>query len=143
MSNVDETLADASHTTRAPKEIPDEWRHLFMQLTGPDSAHEWGLRAAIAITRFRKVNKHGPSFAQLFDTLLELRPHVEDEDSNRRVQKLAIYRFRHHVAIHWRRLGWIEWNHSARSLRAGRAFRAASRAWAKSQSLSRDSSARH
>ena len=131
MSTIDDTFANASQTTRAPKDLPHEWRQLFLELTGNDSAHQWGLRAAIAITRYRKVHGRGPSFAQLFDTLLEIRPGVEDENPDRRVPKYATYRFRHHVAIHWRRLGWIEWNHSARSLRAGRAFRAASRAWAK------------
>lgn len=126
-------LAEAGDHT-FPKHLPQEWRPIFLQMTGEDGAHSWGLKAAIAIARHRKTHHIGPTFAELFDELFSLPvdPHRAITTPPRHL-RAATYRYRHHVAVHWRRLGWIDWNHAPRSLRTGRAFRAASSAWAKSR----------
>jgi hypothetical protein len=113
-----------------PSDIPSEWLPWFEELTGPDSADGWGLRAAIAITRYRKANGRGPTFAELFDQLTAAQTYrVAEPSEPQQLSKHALYGFRHHVAVHWRRLGWINWNKGTRSLQVGRTFHTASRAW--------------
>jgi len=120
---------DATSTFRS------ELESLFEELTGDGSSREWGLQAAIAIARFRKQHRQGPTFTELFEEIV-IFPGAEETTHTppRHVRELT-RRFRHHVAVHWRRLGWIDWNHNTRSLRTGRKFRVASRAWIQSQQL--------
>jgi hypothetical protein len=114
-----------------PSEFSAAWVPLFETLTGADSANDWGLRAAIAITRYRKTHHQGPTFAELFAALeISAMPGpYSDVASATKSAWREVYQFRRHVAVHWRRLGWIQWDHRARSLRVGRAFSVASHLW--------------
>ena len=134
MKNGDRKLQAIRSIARAtaPSQIPVQWVELFESLTGPDSGNVWGLRAAISITRYRKTHRQGPTFAELFAALgiTSMPVPVDGKDADAGSGQRDLYQFRRHVAVHWRRLGWIQWDHRSRSLRVGRAFSVASRAWA-------------
>ena len=83
-----------------------------------------GLVAAIEIARFRKRTGIGPTFSELFATLERIgsiRLNWEGEAD-------VTFAFRYHIAVHWRRQGWVRWTLSTRSLATGRTFQAASAA---------------
>jgi hypothetical protein len=108
--------------------FPADLALLFNELTGR-RADKWALTAAIVIARFRKKRRMSPTFAELFVEVLEtpgLRELSRAIDWTE-VGASATYSFRHHVAVHWRRSGWITWNTRPRSLREGAAFARASR----------------
>ena len=113
----------------SPEHFPIELRALFDELTGPN-ADVWGLSAAIALSQFKKHHSRSPSFAEYFDAVLILRefqPRSSIDWSS--VPSPVLYSFRHHVAVHWRRLGWISWSREPHSLRHGKAFRKAATEW--------------
>lgn len=83
-----------------------------------------GLVAAIEIARFRKKNGIGPTFSELFAKLEQVGAIALDWEGEGDV----IFAFRYHIAVHWRRHGWVSWNLSTRSLATGRTFQAASAA---------------
>ena len=122
-----------------PNAIPEDWWPLFLEFTGPSTADEWGLRAAKLVVRYRKAHSVGPTFAELFENLASSTCTPPPVSLGRPSgQSRALYCFRHHVAVHWRRLGWIDWDHGGRSLRGGRTFRAASRQWRARRELGND-----
>lgn len=113
----------------SPEFFPAELRTLFDELTGPGS-DRWGLEAAILIARQRKRTRRSPTFAELFAAVLshpDLSGKVADVDWA--TLSGFVYSFRHHVAVHWRRRGWIAWSNRPRSLHGGLAFSRASRSW--------------
>ena len=126
-----EVVGPNSHPPRnAPSAIPDEWLPLFQRLTGDSTADDWGLRAAIVIARYRKKHGSGPTFGELFTALgLRSMPDLSDEEaSDAKTRIRAVYLFRQHTAVHWRRLRWIQWDRRCRSLSVNQRFRDASRA---------------
>ena len=133
MQSGDSKLLGASPLARSnpPSEFSTAWVPLFENLTGADSSNDWGLRAAIMIARYRRAHHQGPTFAELFEALqISLTPDAgSDGASAKKTAWREVYQFRRHVAVHWRRLGWIQWDHRARSLRVGRTFSDASHAW--------------
>lgn len=106
--------------------LPTDMRALFDTASAdPDS----GLSAAIAIARYRKRHGTGPTFSELFEILY---PHRDiDWDADRRLT----FSFRHHLAVHWRRQGWIRWSRAPRSLMSGPQFQIASAQYARARSL--------
>lgn len=118
---------DADTGWTGPSDFPASWRPAFLAYTEPPNSETFALRAAIRIARVRKRTGRGPTFGELFDYLGRLA--APTETLSERELKLAQFAFRHHVAVHWRRRGWISWNHSTRSLRTGHRFRHASRTW--------------
>lgn len=110
---------------------PVEWQLAFEGLTGDELADQWGLAAAIFIARVRRRTAQGPTFAELFDALFPenspLYPSWPSHVSrSERAQTTRLFRL--HVAIEWKRRGWINFSTNVpRSLRVGRAFREQSR----------------
>lgn len=95
-------------------------------LTG-DHATERGLMAAVLVARARHRSGRGPTFSELFDALI---PSVDNGRLVPTWQALEASErqtIRYHAAIHWRRLGWLSWSRSERSLQCGPVFRDASR----------------
>lgn len=90
-----------------------------------------GLAAAIFIARVRRRTGRGPTFSELF---AELFPHHQLHPEwppglTYPVRATIHHAFRLHVAIQWKRGGWISWEPGVeRSLRVGPTFRARSRA---------------
>lgn len=112
-------------------EAPGAWIEAFDTLTTDAVADRHGLTAGIYIARVRRRTGRGPTFTELFgEVLKEERPHPEWPAELSNVARAAIGRsFRLHVAIQWKRRGWIAWDPGvARSLRVGPAFRECSRA---------------
>lgn len=111
---------------------PATWTYIFESFTGDDSGDEWGLGAAVFIAQYRRRHSHGPTFRELFDHLLidsngvpSALPLEWDVVERRRGNR----QFRHHVAIEWRRRGFIGFDRDvSRSLRVGPRFRELSRA---------------
>jgi hypothetical protein len=95
---------------------------------------ELALRAAIVIARYRKQNSQNPTFSELFEVLARSRPNLS---ANGHQDPRVAFAFRYHVAVHWRRGGWIRWGPEKRSLRTGRTFRLASRDFVSSRLASR------
>lgn len=110
---------------------PAQWSYVFEELTGPDTAEEWALGAAVFVAQTRHRTGRGPTFGELFTELLpDTRglpaPFPEGLDFAER--RRAVTGFRGHVTIEWRRRGMIGWDKDvARSLRVGHAFRERSR----------------
>lgn len=105
--------------------LPEPMQVRLAQLTADD---ELALRASVSIARFRKKHRRGPTFAELFESLADT---VAGDIADWPSDSKNTYSFRHHLAVHWRRLGWIIWDHRERSLATGRRFREAS--WAHSR----------
>ncbi len=110
---------------------PIEWRIAFEGLTGDEHADRWGLAAAIFIVRVRRRTGQGPTFAELFDALFpensSLHPSLPAGVS-RSAHAQTMRLFRLHVAVEWKRRGWINFETNVpRSLRVGRTFREQSR----------------
>lgn len=112
-------------------EAPDAWREAFEALTADADADRHGLTAGIFIARVRRRTGRGPTFTELFgEVFREEFLHPEWPPGLSNASRVAILRsFRLHVAIQWKRRGWIAWDPGvARSLRVGPTFRERSRA---------------
>lgn len=110
---------------------PHEWVVAFEALTDESLADHYGLAAGIFVARVRRRSGHGPTFTELFRELFEeSQLHPEWPEGLNNVMRAAIlHSYRLHVAIQWKRRGWINWDPGvARSLRVGRVFREHSRA---------------
>ncbi|TXK12344.1 hypothetical protein FVP77_02365 [Microbacterium hatanonis] len=114
-----------------PGDPPPHWYIAFEVLTGDERGADWGMAAAIHVARIRRRTGRGPTFAEVFDELLPqsspLQPpwpaHVSSKSRHDIMQS-----FRRHVAIEWKRQGWINWDVGVpRSLRVGPSFRERSR----------------
>lgn len=111
---------------------PAAWCYTFEEFTNDDTADEWALAAAIYVAQHRRRHSQGPTFRELFEHLLpdtagipSRLPADWDALDRRRGSNV----FRRHVAIEWRRRGYISYDkHVTRSLRVGPRFREQSRA---------------
>ena len=101
--------------------LPEPMREHFAQVASDGGL---ALQVAVFIARYRKQHRRGPTFAELFDSIPEAR---QRPGADWPCDSRANYAYRHHLAVHWRRLGWIRWGWQARSLATGERFRAASR----------------
>lgn len=117
--SVDTGLGAMKSALLSARDFPPSVDAIFQDFTGVRSA-EWGRRAAVAIIRIRRRTGRTASFNELFEELERGRPHPVDWDA---LDRVLVYSFRHHAAVHWRRAGWINWTKQPRSLRTGRAFR--------------------
>jgi len=116
---------------------PAPWTYTFELFTGQDTADEWALAAAIFIAQYRRRHSCGPTFRELFLHLLpdgiglpSPLPPMWDEADRRR----ALYGFRRHVTVDWRRRGYIGFGKQVvRSLRVGPEFRERSKSLRQSQ----------
>jgi len=109
--------------------LPSDLGALIGNITSEDLASEWGLKAALYVTRFRKRSGHGPTFAELFDGL-GLSGASGDATTGiawDRFDTHVLFSFRLHVAVQWKRDGWIYWTGTSRSLRAGPMYSEAAR----------------
>ena len=102
-------------------ELPEGMQALLVELSLDDAL---ALKAGVTIARVRKRTHSGPTFAELFEVVLPRDRVVDLEWSD---NPRATYAFRHHLAVHWRRQGWIQWGRAERSLATGTLFRKASR----------------
>lgn len=110
---------------------PDAWIEAFNSLTAEERADELGLAAGIYVARVRRRTGRGPTFSELFAELFKDTPlHPEWPSGLTYPVRATIHHaFRLHVAIQWRRRGWISWDPGVeRSLRVGPTFREQSRA---------------
>lgn len=110
---------------------PAEWIAAFDALTDEERADEFGLAAAIFIARVRRRTGRGPTFSELFAEVFDEHPlHPEwPAGLTYPVRATIHHSFRLHVAIQWKRGGWISWDSGVeRSLRVGPTFRERSRA---------------
>jgi len=106
--------------------LPSAMQVRFLELVEDD---DLALRAAIQIARFRKRHRRGPTFSELFESLPETNL---ASDSSKQSDARTTYAFRHHLAVQWRREGWIQWGwRQERSLATGWRFREASKKWAR------------
>lgn len=115
----------------AEVEAPAEWIAAFKALTDKVRSDALGLTAAIFIARVRRRTGRGPTFSELFAELFEDEPlHPEWPGGLTYPVRANIHHaFRLHVAIQWKRGGWISWDPGVeRSLRVGPEFRERSRA---------------
>lgn len=116
---------------RCEGDIPPEWTCAFQRLTCDDGVETYGLAAGIFIARTRKKTGRGPTFSELFDYLSASDAGLVlawPESAPRAARYTTMHAFRHLVAIHWKRKGWIDFDRGVeRSLRTGRTFRARSR----------------
>ncbi len=90
-----------------------------------------GLTAAIFIARVRRRTGRGPTFSELFSEVFQDEPlHPGWPDGLTYPVRASIHHaYRLHVAIQWKRRGWISWDPGVeRSLRVGPTFREQSRA---------------
>ncbi len=117
-------------TTKHPP--PAAWSYAFEELTSDDTADEWALAAAIFIAQYRRRHSQGPTFRELFEHLLPESGGIPSRlptDWDASDRRRAANDLRRHVAIEWRRRGYIGYDKQvARSLRVGPRFRAQSRA---------------
>ncbi|GAA1218382.1 hypothetical protein GCM10009587_23250 [Microbacterium maritypicum] len=112
-------------------EAPRAWIEAFDALTEGASVGRRGLAAGIFIARVRRRTGRGPTFSELFSELFKDEPlHPEWPAGLAYPVRASIHHaFRLHIAIQWRRSGWISWDPGVeRSLRVGPAFREQSRA---------------
>lgn len=111
---------------------PAAWCYAFEEFTNDETADQWALAAAIYIAQYRRRHSQGPTFRELFEHLLpdsggvpSRLPSEWDAFDRRRGSN----GFRRHVAIEWRRRGYISYDKQiTRSLRVGPRFREQSRA---------------
>jgi hypothetical protein len=112
-------------------DAPDTWIEAFDALTDEERADEMGLTAAIFIARVRRRTGRGPTFSETFAELFpssQLHPEWPP-GLTYPVRATIHHAFRLHVAIQWKRRGWICWDPGVeRSLRVGPTFRERSRA---------------
>ncbi|MFS2241245.1 hypothetical protein [Microbacterium sp. OR16] len=110
---------------------PAEWVYVFEDFTGDDTGEPWAIAAGIFIAQTRRRSGRGPTFAELFTSLLPDTsglPGPFPDGMDFLDRRRAISGFRGHVAIDWRRRNMINWDKDVvRSLRVGRAFRELSR----------------
>jgi len=112
-------------------EAPDAWIAAFGALTDEERADAMGLTAAIFIARVRRRTGRGPTFSELFSEVFQDEPlHPGWPDGLTYPVRASIHHaYRLHVAIQWKRRGWISWDPGVeRSLRVGPTFREQSRA---------------
>lgn len=109
--------------------LPSDLMALLGDLTSEDLASEWGLKAALYVTRFRKREGHGPTFSELFDGLglSGASGHASTGIAWDGFDAQVLFSFRLHVAVQWKRDGWIYWTGTSRSLRAGQMYSEAAR----------------
>jgi hypothetical protein len=117
---------------RAPEvDPPLAWRDAFHFFTSDEQVDERGLAAAIFIARTRRRTGRGPSFNELFAKIAPEESglmQVFPEGLNHTARFETRRAFRLHVAIQWKRRGWISWETGVeRSLRTGSLFRERSR----------------
>ena len=112
-------------------EVPRAWAEAFDALTEDARADAFGLAAGIFIARVRRRSGRGPTFSELFAEVFkheQLHPQWPAGLSYP-ARSTIHHAFRLHVAIQWKRRGWISWEHGVeRSLRVGPTFREHSRA---------------
>lgn len=111
---------------------PDAWIQRFDALTDEEQADRLGLSAGIFIAGTRRRFGHGPTFKELFAALFKDQPlHPEwPEGLNYAARSSILHAFRLHVAVQWKRGGWISWDKDVeRSLRVGPTFRQTAREW--------------
>lgn len=116
----------------ADRDVPAEWVESFDALTSDALVDHYGLAAGVFITRTRRRTGQGPTFSEMFRELFEEGTlHPEWPPGMNNPTRTAIQdSFRRHVAIQWKRRGWISWDPGVpRSLRVGHVFRERSRAW--------------
>lgn len=111
---------------------PTAWSYSFEEFTSDETADEWALAAGIFVAQYRRRHAQGPTFRELFEHLL---PDTGGIPSRLPADWDALERrrrsndFRRHVAIEWRRRGYIGYDKQVtRSLRVGPRFREQSRA---------------
>ena len=112
-------------------EAPREWQDAFEALTEEKRADHLGLAAGIFVATVRRRTGGGPTFKELFAALFNDKTlHPEWPAGLNYVTRTAIlHAFRLHVAIQWKRGGWISWDKDVeRSLRVGPTFRERARA---------------
>lgn len=111
---------------------PAAWVERFDVLTSDAAADQYGRAAGIFISRVRRRTGQGPTFSELFHELFEVGAlHPEWPPNLDWLTRRSIRgSYRLHVAIQWKRRGWISWDpRVTRSLRVGRVFREHARAW--------------
>jgi len=106
---------------------PSAWVNAFEHFTSCDSADEWGLGAAIFVSQIRRRTGSGPTFSELFrEILIDTNgiPSELPESIDLLQRRKLVSDFRMHVAIEWKRRGWVSWTPIVpRSLRVGHSFR--------------------
>jgi len=105
---------------------PEEWIERFNALAEDTCADRYGLRAGVFIARVRRRTGAGPSFSEMFTEVLQGEPlHPAWPEGLDYAVRAAIQRsYRLHVAVVWKRRGWISWTRGVtRSLRVGITFR--------------------
>lgn len=111
---------------------PAEWSYTFEEFTSDETADEWALAAAIFVAQYRRRHSQGPTFRELFEHLLPDTSGVPSRlpsDWDALDRRRGSNEFRRHVAIEWRRRGYIGYDMQVtRSLRVGPRFREQSRA---------------
>ena len=111
-------------------EAPGSWVEAFNAHTDEARADRLGLAAGIFIARVRRRTGRGPTFSELFAELFKQEPLHPDWPPGLPypVRATIHHAFRLHVAIQWKRRGWISWDPGVeRSLRVGPSFRLRSR----------------
>ena len=108
--------------------LPPDFQLLVKNLTSAEKTAQVGTKLAISITRHRRKFGVGPTFAELFDPIMHEAKLDKLDVDRMKVDRLVSYSFRHHLAVHFRRTGWIWWNYSPRSLRTGYSFSRAAKA---------------
>lgn len=117
--------------TATEVDAPDAWIEAFRTLTDEDRSDALGLTAAIFIARVRRRTGRDPTFSELFAELFKDEPlHPEWPGGLTYPVRATIHHAsRLHVAIQWKREGWISWDPGVeRNLRVGPEFRERSRA---------------
>lgn len=111
---------------------PAAWSYTFEEFTNDETADEWALAAAIFVAQYRRRHSQGPTFRELFEHLLPDSDGVPcrlPADWDALDRRRGGNEFRRHVAIEWRRRGYIGYDRQVtRSLRVGPRFREQSRA---------------
>lgn len=111
---------------------PATWVYVFEDFTEDEKADEWALAAAIFIAQYRRRQSRGPTFRELFEHLLPDSAGIPSSlpaDWDIMERRRGISGFRRHIAIDWRRRGYIGFDREVtRSLRVGPRFRERSRA---------------
>ena len=114
----------------SPTALPEDLQKLLGTLTSSEQVSlEVGRRAAIEIARIRRRTGSGPTFAELFDPIFldAAAPSSDLAKGWDSIDRSHLYALRHHLAVHLRRDGWIQWSGLPRSLRTGVTFSRASR----------------